>query len=508
MTIYIDINGNNTLDQDEIDAGYVATTAADGTWSISGIGPDALGGQVREVVPDGHEQLGPVEYEIGDVRPDGGKLDDLDFFNYPLLDITGCKVEDANGNGVYDQGIDILLAGWVIELWSDEDGSGTVNDGDVMVDTTTTDDEGKYSFTGLIAGNYIVKEVVPDSEDPADWKAITPEEVVLGQLAPGEDATADFFNFRLFKIEGTKYLENEETLNGQLDEGELGQEGVRIYIDLNGNDQYDEDTEAAYSAITDINGYWCIDGIDEAALGKAVREVVPPDFIQTGPEGDEHQLGDVSEDRSGLDFFNFDPDDGQEPEDPGSGNTPGFWKNHLEIFDHEVGPECNSDLLYENVFGVTLMGSPVKGKKKLLYPDDPTLAEALGANGGGEGALLRSSTAALANAASDNVNYCYSDEETFMVGVEAVTGIDPDIDGVAFAEAMMAIQDTLLLIDRDDDGCITKDEVILAVQDLYGDIGADDEFDLGDINDVAFAFDAMNNMPSVEKSVFLADMFV
>lgn len=95
-------------------------------------------------------------------------------------DISGMKFNDSNNNGINDgeQG----LSGWTITL------SGQVSD------TTITDSSGKYSFTGLSPGTYIVSET-----QQGGWTQTAPvspgtHTVVL----TGVDVTGkDFGNFKI-----------------------------------------------------------------------------------------------------------------------------------------------------------------------------------------------------------------------------------------------------------------------------------------------------------------------
>jgi len=180
----------------------------------------------------------------------------------------------------------------------------------------------------------------------------------------------------------------------------------------------------------------------------------------------------------------------------GAANTPGFWKNHATIFEAETGHNHSDS--FETLFGVDVAGS-----RKLS--DDPSLAEALGARGGGEAALLRAATAAWANAVSDDVNYALDPAALEQGAVEAF-GLDPDsFDFTAdLAAAMAEFSDTLDLIDNNADGILQGAEIIAAVRDVYDGAGASgDDFDWADVKDLARALDAMNNMPSVEAADFL-----
>jgi len=69
--------------------------------------------------------------------------------NFKLGEISGTKFNDLNGDGDRDAG-EPGLAGWTIELDTNAD--------DSVDDTTLTDADGKYEFSGLAYGTYRVRE--------------------------------------------------------------------------------------------------------------------------------------------------------------------------------------------------------------------------------------------------------------------------------------------------------------------------------------------------------------
>jgi hypothetical protein len=80
----------------------------------------------------------------------------------------------------------------------------------------------------------------------------------------------------------------------------------------------------------------------------------------------------------------------------GEGCTPGFWKQD-QHFDSWVGFAPGDS--FETVFGVDVtLRSGGQGTV-----DDPTLLDALNANGGGVNALARHAVAALLNASNPDV---------------------------------------------------------------------------------------------------------
>jgi hypothetical protein len=85
------------------------------------------------------------------------------------------------------------------------------------------------------------------------------------------------------------------------------------------------------------------------------------------------------------------------------GLTPGFWKANAEHWDAVAwGPTGYSpDDLFSDVFGRTITVR-ARGRNTIT---NPTLLEALNANGGGINALARHAVAALLNAAHPDINY-------------------------------------------------------------------------------------------------------
>ncbi len=65
--------------------------------------------------------------------------------------ISGIKFHDLNADGMRDEGEE-GLEGWNITLWQ----------GDSLVASTITGQDGDYIFTVYAAGTYVIKEVLMD----------------------------------------------------------------------------------------------------------------------------------------------------------------------------------------------------------------------------------------------------------------------------------------------------------------------------------------------------------
>lgn len=74
--------------------------------------------------------------------------------------IGGVAFEDIEGNGFLNYGADPSLAGAVVHLL-DSTGEPAKDSGGALVATQVTDSAGKYNFTGLSAGSYLLKVTLP-----------------------------------------------------------------------------------------------------------------------------------------------------------------------------------------------------------------------------------------------------------------------------------------------------------------------------------------------------------
>jgi hypothetical protein len=104
------------------------------------------------------DQAAPI---IGDPGTDDQTTDGDDGLNVqaigPTYEITGRKWEDFNGDGVKQDGEDLLAD---VRIYLDTNGN-QMWDGP-SEPSTQTDSAGRYTFSGLSAGDYVIREVLPD----------------------------------------------------------------------------------------------------------------------------------------------------------------------------------------------------------------------------------------------------------------------------------------------------------------------------------------------------------
>ncbi len=94
---------------------------------------------------------------------------DFGFSPVPTYALGNLVWEDYDDDGVADLG-EPGISGVTVEVYRDVDGSGTLNAGDTFAGSTTTaagPDTGRYRFTALAAGDYIVH--IPSQGTLAGW---------------------------------------------------------------------------------------------------------------------------------------------------------------------------------------------------------------------------------------------------------------------------------------------------------------------------------------------------
>ncbi|HAN75793.1 MAG TPA: hypothetical protein DCQ63_17095, partial [Planktothrix sp. UBA8402] len=143
-TIFIDANGNGTLDATEA----TAVTGANGRYTFANV--PAGNYTLREVQQTGWTQTTP---NPGSVGISGGTNAVVNFGNRQFGSISGIKFNDTNANALLDAG-ETPLQGWTIYI--DSNGNGAL---DTTEPTTVTGANGSYTFTNVPPGNYVLREV-------------------------------------------------------------------------------------------------------------------------------------------------------------------------------------------------------------------------------------------------------------------------------------------------------------------------------------------------------------
>ena len=256
------------------------TTGADGSWVATNLRPGQW--KVVEVTPagylDGLDAAGTAGGtaqnpgdSITDIQLLSGQIgEDYDFGELVPSSIEGRVIADLDGDCVFTPG-DTPLSGVIVHLRGAQG---------QLLDTTTTDADGRYRFDGLAPGIYSVEEVQPDGYydggdhvGTAGGTKLAPDSIIDISIASAMEATGyDFCEILPSSISGRVSAD----LDGdcQYDSGEPLLQGVTIYLlDSQGNH--------LASTQTNANGEY---KFSDLAPGTYGVEEVQPDGYYDGSE--------------------------------------------------------------------------------------------------------------------------------------------------------------------------------------------------------------------------------
>ncbi|MBI5216620.1 MAG: Ig-like domain repeat protein [Ignavibacteriae bacterium] len=260
-----DLDGDGTKDQNE---------PGISNWSIAINGPATqtiqtnVNGQftfylelpgtytVTEVNQSGWQQTttspAPIAIQLGQI------ITGVNFGNFKAPKISGFKFEDANGNGVFDNG-ETGLEGWTINA---------VNG--VQSKSTTTASDGSYSFifSTTETGTWTLSEVMQSG-----WSQSSPPNGTHTVLAVSavDTTNVNFGNYRPASISGQKF----EDLTGDsltTDDATLSGWVIKLF----------KNNEFVNRAVTDVNGEFMFDGLLPGSY--IVQESLQVGWIQTVPQ--------------------------------------------------------------------------------------------------------------------------------------------------------------------------------------------------------------------------------
>jgi len=255
---------------------------------------------LTEILPEGWEGTSTSacladsqSVEPGSITLTSGLQVHCVFNNSEYGVITGRKFADDNANGASDEG-EPGLAGWTISLFKQEEVPVESEEATstelqwVSTDTTTTGDDGSYTFSHLTPGVYRVCE-----ENRAGWTQSLPAAgITCDNGTNGYELTVsegshidlrDFGNWQPGQISGLKW--EDANGNGEQDGEEQGLLGWNIYVDSNQNGVKDDGEP---SAITGANGEYVLSNLTPGVL--QVREVAQGEWVQTYPTSTPYHL--------------------------------------------------------------------------------------------------------------------------------------------------------------------------------------------------------------------------
>jgi hypothetical protein len=251
VTLYIDANQNGILNTGETSV----TTNSSGDYSFGSLAAGTY--QIREVLPSGYKLTNPANGYLSITVGTGSKITGENWGNAKTTtapatgtaSIAGFAYVDPTDAKKYVSG-DAYLSG--VEFFIDLKQTGSLATGDP---TSTTGANGAYSFTGLAAGVWQVREILPSgyklTNPTVGYYNITVQNgwAITGENWGNEKTTTT--PTEVCSLAG--YVYTDTNGNGKMDNGETGIAGVTLFIDLNDSGKY---VAGDPTAVTNSTGYY------------------------------------------------------------------------------------------------------------------------------------------------------------------------------------------------------------------------------------------------------------
>ncbi len=277
--VFLDSNNNGKLDSGEPQT----TTASNGTFSFTGL--DAGTYYVRRVMPTGYtHSTQPIDLVLtagqnvtnANIGSKKGTVPTPPPPPPPpvgeLASIRGVVFGDANLNGVYDTG-DSIGDNRVVFL--DTNNNGKLDSGELQ---TTTASNGTFAFTGLVAGTYYVRRVMPTgytySTAPINLVLTAGQNVTNANIGSKKGTTTTPPPTTTGSISG--FLYSDSNRNGLFNTGEPYIGARVVYLDTDNDNKLDSNEK---NVTTDASGKFSFTGLAPGTY--RVKRVLPTGYKMT-----------------------------------------------------------------------------------------------------------------------------------------------------------------------------------------------------------------------------------
>ncbi|HND55763.1 MAG TPA: SdrD B-like domain-containing protein, partial [Pirellulaceae bacterium] len=293
--IWVDYDNDNVYDPTGPGAEPSATTAADGSYSITGVAPGTW--QLREDLGahTGWKNSNPGTSGAQSVTVVSDQtLNNANFGNWYPASLSGRKFNDLDADGVKDAGeANAGLSGWRIYVDYDNDGSWD----NPVEPSAVTDANGDYTITDITPGSYFVREVAQGG-----WTVSYPAAGNYNIAFVSRDTLTgrDFGNWTTASVSGTKF-EDKDADGAAQEVGEGGLSGWQIYVDYDNDNSFDVGEP---TATTNGTGAYTITGVTPGTYN--VREVGQGGWTNSYPAGGNNNVTFESNGTyTGKDFGNW-----------------------------------------------------------------------------------------------------------------------------------------------------------------------------------------------------------
>lgn len=278
VRVFIDANGNGKFDAGEASA----VTDSAGSYTIGHLFDGSYSVRVdTATLPSSYVPTYDLVSPVGDhaalATLGGAGRTDVDFGYRNDASIGDLVWNDRDGDGVRDSG-EPGIEGVLVYIDADND-----NVFDQGVERfAVTDVNGLYRIENLAAGTYSVRvefSTLPQGCAQTYDLDATLDHETSRTLATSENADNVDFGYRASASAGN-FVWNDLDADGVQDAGESGINGVRVYLDVNGNGVYDSATEP--SATTNSSGAYTIGNLLPGTFTARVDvSTLPAGLVQT-----------------------------------------------------------------------------------------------------------------------------------------------------------------------------------------------------------------------------------
>ena len=281
ITLYADNNNDGVLDAGDTVITTTTTNTMTGNYGFTGVTvqntivavtvPGDTATFTYTLTTAGDQAVSSVNTNVTDV--DFG-IDRIQVVNY---NISGTVFDDDNTNGVndFEAGLDAVT----LTLYADNNGDGAVDTGDTVITTTTSANDGTYSFSNVTAQNTLVEVTVPTNDSNFTY-TLTTAGIVDTSSTVTDITGADFG----INQESATYAVTGNVFNDQNGDGDITGDGglagvtVRLFNDINGNGRVDRGEPLISTTASDRNGNYQFTGLSAANV--IVQVLVPSNNSQ------------------------------------------------------------------------------------------------------------------------------------------------------------------------------------------------------------------------------------
>lgn len=270
LTIYVDANGNGTLDSTETRT----MTGSDGTYRL--FLPTAGSYVIRQMASSAWVPTAPLPNAYSLTLVGGQSATGNDFGNRAAYGtVSGTVYDDADQSGSRGAG-EAGVAGWRIYADLDDDGVA-----DATEPAMTTSSTGTYTLQ-ISTIDASTRTIKVRTIAGAGWGATAPANGVIAavQVTGGEQNNGQDFGVQLTGsvVGGTAW--NDLNGNGTRDSGDVVIPGRTVYADLDGDSVLDSNEPRTSTA---SDGSYQL--VFNAIGSYTIRQVLPFSWVQTTPSG-------------------------------------------------------------------------------------------------------------------------------------------------------------------------------------------------------------------------------